>query len=811
VFLTTPDPLPPEALRFRIDPEQIPWETTDAASLPPGSGIPDQPRATAALELGTTISREGFNVFVMGMEGSGRHHLVLKHLEDRAIARPVPPDLCYVHNFDEARRPSLLTLPPGRGPVLREEMDRFSEDLPTVVESAFESEEYHARRDAIETGFATRGERSLQEVRERAEGEGLVLLRTPAGLAFAPARDGEVISEEDYAALPEEERKELEARIRAHQEDLQKRLRQFPRWDRERRSMVRELNREVTELAVGQLLEEVRQKHQDLPQVLSFLDAVQKDVGTNPRRVVQPDRADGQEPTQDGNPWASQASVLRRYRVNVLVRNEDGRGAPVVHEDNPTFENLVGRTEHLSRYMNLVTDFSLIRPGALHRANGGYLVLEARKVLQSPFAWDALKRILRSRRIRIESPGEGLGLATLVTLEPEPVPLDLRVILIGDHRLFHLLMALDPEFGELFKLPADFDHVLPAGPEGWRSLALLVADIARSEGLLPVHRDAVGRILEESHRWAGHRERLSARIGWLADLVREASHRAESEGAGEVRREHVSAAVEAAVYRSDRIRERMLDEIRRGTILLDLEGSRAGQVNGLSVISLGRFAFGRPSRITARVRLGNGTVVDIEREVEMGGPIHSKGVLILSGYLGARYSRDRPLSLFASLVFEQSYSGVEGDSASAAELLALLSAVSGVPLRQDLAVTGSVNQHGEIQPVGGVTEKVEGFFDTCRLHDLTGRQGVLIPQANVQHLLLREDVAEAAAAGDFHVIPVSTVDQVSELLTGMPAGERDDQGTFPEGSFNRRVEERLAELAERSRRFRLGDRKDNRS
>jgi lon-related putative ATP-dependent protease len=806
--LRKPAPLPPEALRLRIDPEEIPWESTDAASPFPEPRGPDQPRARAALELGASITREGFNVFVMGEEGSGRHHLVLKYLEEQAASRPVPPDLCYIHNFDEPRRPFLLTLPPGRGPALREDMDRFSEDVPTVVESAFESEEYHARREAIETEFATRGERSLQEVRERAEEEGLALLRTPAGLAFAPARDGEVISEEGYQALPEEERNEIEARIRAYQEDLQKRLRQFPRWDRERRSMVRELNREMTELVVAQLLEDVRQRHRDLPQVLSYLDAVQRDVSSNPRQVVQPGRSEERESGQEGGPWANHASSLRRYRLNLLVRNEDGDGAPVVHEDNPTFENLVGRTEHLSRHMNLVTDFSLIRAGALHRANGGYLVLEARKVIQSPFAWDALKRALRSRRIRIESPGQSLGLATLVTLEPEPVPLDVRVVLIGERRLFHLVMALDPEFGDLFKLPADFDDVLPGGPEGRRTLALLVADIVRSEGLPPVHRDGVGRVLEEAHRWAGHRERLTARIGWLADLLREAGHRAESEGAAEIRREHVSQAMNAAVHRSDRIRERILDEIRRGTILLDLEGSRTGQVNGLSVISLGRFAFGRPSRITARVRLGNGTVVDIEREVEMGGPIHSKGVLILTGFLGAHYCRDHPLSLVASLVFEQSYSGVEGDSASAAELLALLSALSGLPLRQDLAVTGSVNQHGEIQAVGGVNEKIEGFFDACRLHGLTGKQGVLIPQANVQHLMLREDVAEAAAAGDFHVFPVSSVDEAVGLLAEMPAGERDDAGVFPVGSFNRRVEERLAELAERSRRFRSGGRNE---
>jgi len=797
-----PEPLEPHDLRPSFEPARVPWETTDDADVVPGSEIPHQPRAIAAMELGTTISREGFNVFAMGVEGTGRHHLVLRHLEERATQLPVPSDLCYVHNFDEPRRPTLLSLPPGRGPDLRDDMERFVEDLPTVLESAFESEEYHARREAIESEFADRGERSLEDIRKRAEKEGLALLRTPGGVAFAPARDGEVLSEEEYKELPEDVREQLEERLEEYQDEIQKTLRQFPRWDRERRGMVRELNREITDLAVGQLLEEVRQKHQDLPQVLAFLDAVQQDVSRNPRKVI---RTEG--PQLPGMPQApkegegDRRAALRQYRVNVLVRHEDGDGAPVIHEDNPTFENLVGRMEHVSRYMSLVTDFTLIRAGALHRANNGFLVLEARKVLQAPFAWEALKRALRSRKVKIESPGQSLGLAGLVTLEPEPAPLDVRVVLIGEPFLFHLLMALDPEFQELFKVPADFDDLLPGDEEGLRGYCRLVASIVRREELLPFDRHGVARALEEGLRWAGHQERLSARVSRLADLLREASHRSREKGLERVGREQVAEAVAQAEFRSDRLRTRILDEIRRGTILLDVTGVRAGQVNGLSVLSLGTFSFGRPSRITARVRLGNGKVVDIEREVEMGGPIHSKGVLILTGYLGSRYALDRPFSLLASLVFEQSYSGVEGDSASAAELLALVSAIARVPLDQGLAVTGSVNQHGQIQPVGGVNEKIEGFFDACQVLGLTGDQGVLIPRGNVQHLVLREDVVEAVREGRFRVIAVETVDEAVQLLSGLPAGERGEDGVFPEDSFNRRVEDRLVELAEQGRRF----------
>jgi lon-related putative ATP-dependent protease len=487
--------------------------------------------------------------------------------------------------------------------------------------------------------------------------------------------------------------------------------------------------------------------------------------------------------------------------VNVVVTRSEGSGSPVVYEDHPRQGNLVGRIEHVSEFGNLVSDFRLIKPGALHRANGGYLILDARRLLLEPYAWEELKRALRLRQIRIESLGQALGLVHTASIEPEPIPLDLKVVLVGDRTLYYLLAALDPDLLELFKVAADFEERVERSPQGEALFARFLATIARREGLRPLERGAVARLIEQGSRLAEDADRLSVRYEQLADLLRETDHLAGLAGRPASCAEDVQQAIDMQVRRADRLRERLQEDILRGTILIDTRGEQVGQLNGLSVLQLGGLCFGRPSRITARVRVGGGEVLDIEREVALGGPIHSKGVLILTGYLGARYSAERPLSLQASLVFEQSYSGVEGDSASCAELVALLSALAEAPLRQGLAVTGSVNQHGQVQAVGGINEKIEGFFDVCRAAGLSGAEGVLIPAANVKHLMLRADVLDAVARGQFQVYPIQTVDQAFELLAGIPAGERSAEGGFPEGTLNQRVEARLAAFAEKARAF----------
>lgn len=793
--MATVNGLNAETLYRRCDPSQFSFETT--ADLEDLAEMIGQPRAVEAVRFGVGIERDGYNIFALGPAGTGKHSLVRDFLEQRAAARPVPSDWCYVNNFEQPHKPRALALPAGTGLTLRRDMGQLVEELRTLLSAAFESEEYQTRRQAIEEESKKQPEQVLEELQQRALQQGLAVLRTPVGLAVAPVRDSEVISAEEFQKLPEAEQKRLQAEVEELQAELQRVLRQIPRWERERQERVKALNREVADAAVGPVIDELRAKYRDHPGVLDYLNAVRQDVIENVKDFIQQEESVQGLVTKGAVPRSLLgASSLRRYQVNVLVDHSGSEGAPVVYEDNPTYHNLLGRAEHIAQMGTLVTDFNLIKPGALHRANGGYLILEARRVLLQPFAWEGLKRALQSGQVRIESPDQAFSPVSTVSLEPAPIPLDLKVALLGDRPLYYLLCALDPDFGELFKVAADFDDQMDRSRESQLLYARMIATLARKENLRPFDRGAAARIIERSARLVGDAEKLSTHMRDITDLLREADYWAGENGNGTVRAADVQRAIDAQIYRSDRLRERLQEAIVRETILVDTEGATVGQVNGLSVIQFGDFAFGRPSRITARVRPGKGEVIDIEREVELGGPIHSKGVLILSGFLGARYALKRPLSLSASLVFEQSYSGVEGDSASSAELYALLSAIAEVPVKQSLAVTGSVNQHGVVQAIGGVNEKIEGFFDICRARGLTGDQGVLIPAANVKHLMLRQDVVEAAGAGQFHIYLVETVDQGIELLTGLPAGERDEAGKYPEGSFNALAEARLGEMAE---------------
>jgi lon-related putative ATP-dependent protease len=796
--MTTVQPLPPEKLCQACEPAQFEFETTD--ELEDLIDVVGQDRAVEAIRFGIGIQRDGYNLFALGPSGTGKRTTIRQFLDQKAADEPVPPDWCCVNNFEQPHKPQALKLPPGQGVVLRDDMEKLIEELRTAIPAAFESEDYRTRKQEIEEEFKEQQEKAFNEVQQQAQERGISLIRTPVGLAFAPLREGEVVSPEEFQKLPEEERKQVEADIAELQERLQETIHQVHQWERETRERVKELDREITMFAVGHFIDELRQKYAELPDVVDYLDAVQQDVIENVDEFRKPEET----PQIMGVPLPPALvgpSVFRRYQVNVLVDHSESDGAPVIYEDHPTYNNLVGRIEHLAQMGALVTDFNLIKSGALHRANGGYLILDARQLLLQPYAWDGLKRTLRSREVRIESLGQALSLVSTVSLEPETIPLDVKVILIGERLLYYLLYQLDPDFSELFKVEADFNEDISRTPENNLLYARLVATMVRRNDLRPFDRGGVARVIEHSARTAGDAEKMSVHLLSIADLLREADYWADVAGNGAVTADDVQRAIEAQINRADRLRERVQERIRRGTILIDTTGERVGQVNGLSVIGLGNFAFAQPSRITARVRMGKGEVVDIEREVELGGPIHSKGVLILSGFLGARYAAKRPLSLSASLVFEQSYGGVEGDSASMAELCALLSALAEAPIKQSLAITGSVNQHGEAQPIGGVNEKIEGFFDVCKARGLTGEQGVIVPASNAQHLMLRRDVVEAVEAGQFQVYPVQTVDQAVELLTGVPAGERDEAGDFPEGSVNQLVEARLVELAEKQRAF----------
>jgi lon-related putative ATP-dependent protease len=605
--------------------------------------------------------------------------------------------------------------------------------------------------------------------------------------------------------MPEEERKKVEKKAEELQQEAMKIFQKIPQWERKVREKRRDLNRDITGFTVGPVIEELRKKYEDIPDVQAYLEAVEKDIIKNVRNFFQSEGGGQKEEQTMPVPSAGAAGpdgrgenpALRRYKVNVLVEHGDSKGAPVVYEQNPNYQNLVGRVEHMAHMGALVTDFNMIRPGALHKANGGYLVLDVLKLLQQPFSWEGLKQVLKTRKIRIESLGQMFGYISTVSLEPEAVPLDVKVVLLGSPMLYYLMRHYDPEFGELFKVAADFDYRMDRTPGNEEAYTRLVATMVRKEKLRPFDRTGVARIIEQGSRMIEDGQKLSILMRVMNDLMKEADYWAGKNESRTVGARDVQMAIDKSIYRSDRIREMMQEQIQRDIVLIDSTGDRIGQVNGLSVIQLGDFAFGRPSRITARIHLGKGNVVDIEREVAMGGPIHTKGVLILAGFLNGRFAMDRPLSLSASLVFEQSYSGVEGDSASSAELYALMSAIADVPLRQTLAVTGSVNQHGVVQPIGGVNEKIEGFFDVCSMRGLDGDQGVLIPAANVTHLMLRQDVIDAAADGKFHIYPVETIDQGIEILTGMAAGEPDGEGRYPTDSFNGRVHARLEEMAEK--------------
>ncbi len=812
-----PRPLSKNALYTRCRTSELPFRTT--ADLTPHVGVLGQERAVEALHFGTRIKRDGYNLFVHGAQGTGRHTTVREYLERAAQDQPVPNDWCVLNNFEDAQKPLAVELPPGRGSELREDMTNLIEELKTAIPAAFDSEDYRARRQAIDQEFKEKQEHAFEELAEKAKKKSVALVRTPVGLALAPMKDGEVISPEVFQRLKVEERQQFESEIESLQQELQATVRQIPEWDKDRRNQIRDLNRDVSAFAVGHMIEALKERYGEFSRIVSYLEAVSSDITDNVDVFLADHQAQMQaqmqaqtgQPGMPGNPLPQlQASMaLRRYEINLLVDNSSNGGAPVIYEDNPTFANLIGRVEHIAEMGALVTDFGLIRSGALHRANGGYLIVDAVKLLIQPYAYEGLKRALDSRMVRIESLGQALSLVSTVSLEPEPIPLDVKVILTGEPRIYYLLSNLDPEFNDLFKVSVDYGGDMDRSETGILAYARLIAALASKEELRAFDRRAVARLIEHSARISDDSEKLSLRMGRVTDVMREADFWAAENQRNVVSPADVQQAIDTRVRRADRLRERSQEQITRGTVLIDTEGAQVGQINGLAVISLGEFSFGRPGRITARVRMGRGQVLDIEREVELGGPLHSKGVLILSGFLSARYALDRPLSLSASLVFEQSYGGIDGDSASSAELYALLSALSGLPLEQSLAVTGSVNQKGEVQAIGGVNEKIEGFFDICQERGLTGNQGVLIPASNTKHLMLRHDVVDACASGKFRVFPVSTIDEGMEILTGRRAGTRGKNGRFGANTINRLVEDRLRALADDLREFSRGVRENN--
>ena len=761
-----------------------------------------QQRAIDAIRFGIGMPQDGYNIFVLGPIGSDRHVLVRKLVAEQARARGAPRDWCYVNNFQNPERPQALDFPSGQGRQFCRDVHDLIEEMRLAIPAAFEGDDYRNQLRAIEEETQAKVEEQWSTLNDQAAKEGVAVMQTPTGYVLAPIVDDKVVGDKEFSKLPEKRRKQIQAAIEHLSDDLQARIEMMPKIRKEHRERVKELDQEVTAHAVNVLLNDLRQKYRELEKVTAYLDDIQENIIENAQ--------DFQQAEGPSLPFVSRdtSSLFGNYEVNLVVDTGEEETAPVVYEANPSYPNIIGRVEHRSEMGALVTDFRMIRSGALLQANGGYLILDVRRVLSRPFVWEALKQALFARQVRIESPGETYGWVSTTTLKPEPIPLDAKVILIGERWLYYLLSRYDVEFGSLFKVAADLDDDLDRTDETLENFARLIARQGHESDLLPITAAGIQRVLEERSRRAEDNEKLSTHMRSLDDLLAQADYWARQRGAEKIDREDVARAIAERHRRLSRIQSRTIDAIKRDTLLIDTAGAQVGQVNGLSVVDLGEFRFGHPVRITATTRIGTGHVVDIEREVELGGAIHSKGMMILSSALSSRYSPDTPLSLHGSVVFEQSYGGVEGDSASVAEMCALLSSLASLPIRQNIAVTGSVNQHGRVQAVGGVNEKIEGFFDVCNERGLDGTHGVIVPRDNVKHLMLREDVVDAVEQGSFSVYAVQRIDDAIEILTGHEAGARDEQGNFPEGSVNFLVEQQLLRYADLRQGFANRESKD---
>jgi lon-related putative ATP-dependent protease len=797
-----------EKLRRQYDPKQMRVCTTKEIS--PFEGIIGQERAVRALKFGLDIDELGYNVYVAGMPGTGRTTAVKDFLEELAKTRPKPSDWCYVNNFRNTYEPIALRLPPGKGRELKDDMTNLINRAKRALPKAFEGEEYSARKEAVIR--ATEGERAkiIDQINTKAKEEGFIIQISPAGLLIVPVVNGRPLSDQEFMALSQQTRDAIEAKREKLGADLRATFRQIRNLDEQVMENLEKVDQEITMFAIGHFVSDLMEKYKDFPEVIKYIQDVQNDIMENHAQFLEEPRAVPSAPAAVAGvpsaialplPWLKELP-FRKYEVNVLVNNSELKGAPVVVEPNPTYPNLFGRIEKETQLGVLTTDFTLISAGSLHRANGGYLVLPVEEVLRNPFSWDGLKMALKGQQVRVEEPGERAGYIAIKGLRPTPIPLNTKVILIGTPLIHQLLYTLDPDFQEIFKVKADFDTTMDRTEENMANYASFVCTFCEKTKLKHLDREAVAKVIEYGSRLAEDQEKLSTRFADIADIIREANFYATKENSEYVTAAHVKKAIDEKVYRSNLIQKKIQEMIERGFLLINTEGEAVGQVNGLSVMDLGDFAFGTPSRVTASTGIGREGIVDIEREAQMGGPIHTKGVMILGGYLENKYAQDKPFSLSSRLVFEQNYEGVEGDSASSTELYAIISSLSNMPVKQNIAVTGSVNQRGEVQAIGGVNEKIEGYFEVCKAKGLTGKQGVMIPESNVQNLMLKEEVVEAVKAGKFHIYSVKTIDQGIEVLTGVKAGARLPDGRFEKGSVHYNADMRLKEMAEKLKEYR---------
>ena len=773
-------------LRPQCNPDDLPFTTTDElVDLP---DIFAQDRALQAIEFGIGVMHRGFNVYVMGPSGLGKHGIIRKYLNRRSRGEPAPADWCYVRNFEQDYKPRALKLPSGQGRLFLKDMKNLVEDLGMAINAAFDASEYQDQVQSIEKAFNKKQSTLLDKHTDKAKALGIHFKQTPSGFMLAPMKLGKILTEEEFDAMPELEKQGLEQQIALFQDELELIAPDITRERREHNIKLKKLNRKVALFATSNLIKDMRKRYKSLPEVANYLKGVQDDVLDHLEDFTESD-----EDAENDN--SSSTNALLRYQVNLLVDRSHQQGAPVVYLDNPTYHNLVGRIEYETRNAGPNTNFTLIKAGALHEANEGYLVLDAHKILTMPYAWDALKRALYAKKVKIESLDQMLSTDTMITLEPEAIPLKTKVLLLGNRETYYMLHEMDPDFPELFKVEADFDEEIARNDENTLLYARLIAGRARKFGLKALAADAVARIIQFSSRLAENTGRLSTRLRTIDDLLIETHYWGNQAAHSHLTAEDVQLAINAQIARTERIQKLIQRDIQDGVLLIDTAGEAVGQINGLSVFEVGKYGFGQPSRITATVHMGDGSIINIEREVDLSGSIHDKGVLILSALLASRYTRDTALSFSASITFEQSYGRIDGDSASLAELCVLISALTNIPLKQSLAVTGSINQQGFVQAIGGVNEKIEGFFDICRYRGLNGQQGCIIPDINVKNLVLRQDVVDAIEQGKFHIYPVQQYHEALEILTGLPAGEELADGSFDKDSINDRLVKKLCQFA----------------
>jgi lon-related putative ATP-dependent protease len=766
------------------------------AELEPLQQIIGQDRAVRALQFGLKIKDGSFNIYVSGMSGTGRKTTIVSFLKEKAKEMPIPPDWIYVVNFKDPNQPNALKLPAGKGIQFRDDMNKFTDELKKELQKAFESEDYSQKRTSTLKKFEDEKNQLWQTINQKANDAGFLLQRSPVGIAMVPVINGQPIADDQFASLPPKIREQIRERRESIQDEFRSAFRQFRDNDKNAEMAVEKFNKEVATYAMDHLLATLIEKFGEYPEVKEFLDDVKNDILSQLTIIL----TSGQPQQQQALPFFMQGIAedpTNRYKVNLLVDNSELKGAPVITELSPTQPHLFGLVQKEARFGALLTDYTMIRAGSAHKANGGFLVIPVEDLLMDPVAWDSLKKMITSRKLTVEDIAQRLGYIATKTLTPEPIPFDAKVILVGSPDIYYALYRLDPEFKEIFKVKVDFDTTMERNEANVKMYASFICSLCTKENLRHLDQSGIAAVVEYSSRLAADQEKLSTWFANVSDIIKEATHYAEEDDSKLTMDKHIEKALEERVYRSNLIEQKMEKMIEEGTILIDTTSEKVGQINGLSVLSLGDFSFGKPSRITVSVGLGKKGIIDIEREAQMGGPIHTKGVQILSGFLNDRYAKEAPLSLTARLVFEQSYSGVEGDSASSTELYGILSALSGKPIKQHFAVTGSVNQKGEVQAIGGANEKIEGYFQLCKARGLKGNHGVVLPASNVKHLMLKQEVVDAIKDGKFHIYPVLTIDEGIEVLTGIPAGTIGKDGRYPEGSINRICQDQLNDMAEK--------------